>query len=109
MIIVVMVLVLLLMVSSYVSYNLYSKYQKLETISEENIEFILAIRSRVLSQQSYLRQIDRRGSFESDDEVGIFFKELKKIINDIASYLEIENEDDEKPSSTVLGNVTSER
>jgi hypothetical protein len=27
-----------------------------------------------------LKAIDRRGSFEADDEVGIFFKNLKTII-----------------------------
>lgn len=59
----------------------------------ENEQFILAIRNRVMSQRSYLKQLDRIGAFESDDEVGIFFKELKKIINDIAMYLDVEDED----------------
>jgi hypothetical protein len=73
---------------------MYKKYDYLEGVAQENVDFIVAIRARVLSQQSYLRQLDRLGSFESDDEVGIFFKELKKIINDISTYLEIENKDD---------------
>lgn len=72
---------------------MYKKYDSLEKVAQENVEFILAIRARVLSQQSYLRQLDRIGSFESDDEVGIFFKELKKIINDISTYLEINQEE----------------
>ena len=40
----------------------YSVYNSLETMLEE------------------MRQIDIRGSFESDDEVGVVFKELKDII-----------------------------
>jgi hypothetical protein len=40
--------------------------------------------------------LDRKGAFESDDETGYFFKELKKIINDIALYLELESEQDEE-------------
>ena len=28
-----------------------------------------------------INKIDKRGSFSSDDEVGYFFKELKKIIS----------------------------
>lgn len=98
MIVVVLFLVLLLIAAGYVIYNLYAKYSRLESIAMENQEFILAIRNRVMSQRSYLKQLDRRGSFESDDEVGYFFKELKKIINDISLYLEddvqIEEEDD---------------
>jgi hypothetical protein len=94
-----------LLTSFYVIYNLYKKYNELEVISLENQQFIVAIRNRVLSQQSYLRQLDKRGAFESDDEVGYFFKELKKIINDISSYLDIENEDEIEKSSSVLGNI----
>lgn len=92
MIIAVILLSILLCSSGYVIYNLYSKYSALEDIAKENVEFILAVRNRVLSQQSYLKQLDRKGAFESDDEVGVFFKELKNIINDIAMYLEMEKE-----------------
>ena len=67
----------------------------------ENQEFILAIRNRVMSQRSYLKQLDRHGSFESDDEVGYFFKELKKIINDISLYLEDDVEIEEENDNVV--------
>lgn len=72
----------------------------------ENQEFIFSIRNRVLSQRSYLRQLDRIGSFESDDEVGIFFKELKKIITDISVYLELEEEVEEEPTSKIRSRIT---
>lgn len=100
MIIALIMLSILVCLGGYVIYNLYSKYSALEEIAKENVEFILSVRSRVLSQQSYLKQLDRKGAFESDDEVGIFFKELKKIISDIAMYLEIENNEqtDDKTS-----------
>ena len=89
-------LILLLGGSVYIIYNMYKKYDELEKVAQENVEFILSLRSRVLSQQSYLKQLDRRGAFESDDEVGYFFKELKKIINDISFYLEVENEENQE-------------
>jgi len=86
-------LILLLCGATYSTYNLYKKYSELEKVAQENVDFILSVRARVLSQQSYLKQLDRKGAFESDDEVGYFFKELKKIINDIAIYLEMENDE----------------
>lgn len=99
-------LALLLLGCVYVIYNMYNKYAELERVAQENVDFILSIRSRVLSQQSYLKQLDRKGAFESDDEIGYFFKELKKIINDIAFYLEIEPEDgEEERSPSVLGSL----
>ena len=96
-------LFILLSVSIYITYNLYKKYDVLEELysnleksATEDQSFIFAMRSRVMSQRSYLKQLDKNGSFESDDEVGYFFKELKKIINDIAMYLELEESDEEK-------------
>lgn len=99
MILTVLLLFLVILVQFYVIYNLYMKYDKLETEYdktstklEEDQSFIESLRSRIMSQRSYLKQLDRRGAFESDDEVGYFFKELKKIINDISSYFDIPNE-----------------
>lgn len=106
MVILVIVLFLSLLTSLYVVYNLNKKYSELESIAMENQEFIISIRNRVLSQRSYLRQLDRIGSFESDDEVGIFFKELKKIITDISVYLELEEEVEEEPTSKIRSRIT---
>lgn len=64
----------------------------------ENERFLTELKNRVLSQQSYLRQLDRIGSFESDDETGYFFKEMKEIVNDIAVYFGETPKDDERLS-----------
>lgn len=95
---------------SYATYNLYVKYSKLEETANANLDFILSIRSRVLSQRSYLKQLDRKGAFESDDEVGYFFKELKKIVNDISTYLDIEQnqEDEQQDQQIIRSRITSE-
>lgn len=86
------VLVIALGVCGYIIFNLYRKYAMLESTAIDNQEFILALRNRVMNQRSYLRQLDKIGSFEADDEVGFFFTELKKIIADISSYFDMEYE-----------------
>ena len=48
-----------------------------------------------MSQRSYLKQLDRKGAFESDDEVGYFFKELKQIVEDISVFFGEEEDIDE--------------
>lgn len=103
-------LILILIASLYANYNLYVKYNALEETANENVDFIMSIRSRVLSQRSYLKQLDRKGAFESDDEVGYFFKELKKIVNDIATYLEMEPEsdNDSEQDQIIRSRITSE-
>ena len=67
-------------------------------VLSENEKFLKELKNRVLSQQSYLRQLDRIGSFEADDETGYFFKEMKEIVNDIAVYFGETPIDDERLS-----------
>ena len=105
MIIAIVVLSILLTISIYVNINLTQKFDKLDEMAQnsvdtllENEKFLTELRNRIRSQQSYLRQLDRIGSFEADDETGYFFKEMKDIMNDIAVYFGEEPIDDEKRS-----------
>lgn len=104
----IIVLSILLLASVYVNINLYKKLDKMEEMAEnsvdtllENEKFLTELKNRVLSQQSYLRQLDRIGAFEADDETGYFFKEMKDIVNDIAVYFGEEPLDDQR--SSILG------
>lgn len=105
MVITIVVLSILLVVSIYVNINLTKKFEKLEAMAEESVDALLeneklltTLKNRLLSQQSYLRQLDRIGAFEADDETGYFFKELKSIVNDISTYFgespTLDNEND---------------
>ena len=105
MLIVIIVLSILVLASVYVNINLYKKFDKMEEMAENSVEtllenekFLTELKNRVLSQQSYLRQLDRIGSFEADDETGYFFKEMKDIVSDIAVYFGEPPLDDEKTS-----------
>lgn len=101
----IIVLSILLSVSIFVNINLTKKYEDLETMAEESVDallenekFLTELRNRIRSQQSYLRQLDRIGAFEADDETGYFFKEMKEIVNDISVYFGEEPLDNEKSS-----------
>ena len=105
MLIVIIVLSILVLASVYVNINLYKKFDKMEEMAENSVEtllenekFLTELKNRVLSQQSYLRQLDRIGSFEADDETGYFFKEMKDIVSDIAVYFGEPPLDDKKSS-----------
>lgn len=105
MVITIVILSILLIVSIYVNINLTKKYEKLEEMTEDSVDillkneqFLTSLKNRLLSQQSYLKNLDRIGAFEADDETGYFFKELKSVVNDISNYFGVNTEDEEKRS-----------
>jgi hypothetical protein len=105
MVLTIIVLSICLSISIFVNINLTRKFEKLDDMAQdsvdallENEKFLTELRNRIRSQQSYLRQLDRIGSFEADDETGYFFKEMKDIMNDIAVYFGENPIDDEKKS-----------
>ncbi len=60
----------------------------------ENI--ILNISNTVESIKFQLKVIDDKGTFESDDEVGFFFEEVKQLGKDLDNLFETEVEENEK-------------
>tara|TARA_B100000214_G_scaffold362833_1_gene327687 strand:- start:605 stop:865 length:261 start_codon:yes stop_codon:yes gene_type:complete len=72
-----LVLVSLLFVTScYVIWNLTTKLESLEDWVSDFIDTIEKI-------QTELKEIDYRGSFESDDETGTIFEQIKLTINQL--------------------------
>ena len=67
---------LLFLTSCYVIWNINTK---LEFLEDWISDFIITIEK----VQRELKQIDYRGSFESDDETGIIFKEIKTIVSQL--------------------------
>jgi uncharacterized protein HemX len=101
----IIVLTICLGISIFVNINLTRKFEQLDEMAQESVDtllenekFLTELRNRIRSQQSYLRQLDRIGSFEADDETGYFFNEMKDIMNDIAVYFGENPIDDEKKS-----------
>ena len=67
-------------------------FYALRRINEyENI--ILNISNIIESIKLQLKTIDDKGTFESDDEVGFFFQEIKQLGNDLDNLFETEVED----------------
>ena len=72
-------MVLLFVTSCYVIWNLTTKQEMLE---DWITDFIKAVEK----VQFDLKQIDYKGYFEADDEVGIIFKEIQKIIKQLDNF-----------------------
>tara|TARA_A100001201_G_C3924979_1_gene151777 strand:- start:43 stop:330 length:288 start_codon:yes stop_codon:yes gene_type:complete len=93
------VLIIILSVAFVISFlinlNQMRKQEQLEDyindLEESNLkyyELFGSLRSRLGDSYSRMKAIDRLGSFESDDETGYIFKELKDIIKQLHGDIE---------------------
>lgn len=76
-------LILILSVAGYGIYNLLRRNEVLEDLVNDQATKLADIRTTVLSVESKLVSLDLKGSFESDDEVGFFFTEIRKLSNEL--------------------------
>ena len=60
-------------------YLLIKKNRTLEKIVVDQQQYIEAIGIVINNSDQLLKQMDSQGVFQSDDEVGVFFKNLKEI------------------------------
>tara|TARA_A100001515_G_scaffold114243_1_gene95674 strand:+ start:447 stop:659 length:213 start_codon:yes stop_codon:yes gene_type:complete len=58
--------------------------------------YLIRIQSLIDFSTEKMKQIDSSGHFESDDEVGFFFEEIKKIQNILDNLFETEEIEDAK-------------
>tara|TARA_B100000131_G_scaffold216189_1_gene207816 strand:- start:710 stop:970 length:261 start_codon:yes stop_codon:yes gene_type:complete len=72
-------MVLLLVTSCYVIWNLNAKQEVLE-------DWIVDFMETIEKIQFDLKKIDYRGSFESDDETGVIFNEIKNIVKQLDNF-----------------------
>jgi hypothetical protein len=73
-------------VLGYTTYNLLRKNEALEDVILEQEELISDITERIDSSMSRMKEIDRIGSFEADDETGFVFKNMYEIISELEQY-----------------------
>jgi hypothetical protein len=85
MIITIIILSVLVVVLGYTTFNLLRKNEKQEDILAGYLDYLDKISRVIEVSDEKLKQIDSRGTFESDDEVGFFFQQIKGlqgILND---------------------------
>ena len=68
---------------SYVVFNLTRKVERLETWIENYAQ-------RIQDTQQVLKEIDSKGTFESDDEIGVIFTSIKEAVDEINEITEEE-------------------
>jgi len=86
----IIILSVILTISILINFNQMRKQEALEEYIEElensNTEyyqFFTTLKSRMNESNSKLKQIDRLGSFEADDETGFIFTELRDMVDEL--------------------------
>jgi predicted PurR-regulated permease PerM len=80
------ILGILVVILGYTTFNLLRKNEKAEDIIISQSNFINDFSTQLKQSQSRLNEIDEKGTFQSDDEIGWFFKEIKQIQNNLLRF-----------------------
>jgi hypothetical protein len=88
--IIITVLSILVVVLGYTTFNLLTKNEKAEDILFSYKQYMTQVSDVIEQSAKKLKEIDSRGSFESDDEIGWFFKKIQ-LIQDILDQYKLRN------------------
>lgn len=80
------ILILVVIVCIYVIWNLNNKLTKAEDIIEEQIDYLRKVSLTIQESNLYVNQLDEKGHFRADDEIGTFFNFMKEIQDLINSF-----------------------
>jgi hypothetical protein len=79
MVITIIILSLIIVVLTFTTYNLLKKNEKCEDIIKSYEDYMVNLSNTIKLANFKLKEIDSKGSFESDDEVGFFFKTIQSL------------------------------
>lgn len=76
----------LVVILGYTTFNLLRKTEKSEDIISSQFTLIENISTQIKESSKRLEEIDVKGTFEGDDEIGWFFNEIKSIQNSLSQF-----------------------
>lgn len=101
-----LIAVTLCLISIGININLLRKNEYLEDIindaaeiNKELYDMLVLTKSRIDESYDRIKKLDRRGSFESDDEVGFFFNDLLTISENLKNSIQADEEEQENIES----------
>jgi hypothetical protein len=81
------VILIIVGVIGYVIWNLMKKVEKLESMIDVQERYITDFYDLVKQSEVKIKEIDSKQLFQSDDEVGFFFNNLKTIQEALSDYI----------------------
>ena len=93
------VLVAICIILLYIVRNLIIKNEKYEDVVQDQVQYLQNISKAIYEGQKHLQNLDERGVFQSDDEVGYFFEQMKYVQDELNRYMLPENYGKEEKQS----------
>ena len=75
----------------YIIRNLMVKVEKYEDVTLDQTQYLQNISNIIGESKKHLQNLDERGVFQSDDEVGEFFKQMTAVQEELDRYMLPEN------------------
>jgi len=86
MIILILILSVTILIMGYIIRNLLIKNEEQEDILSSYMVYLNKISDIIEFSDKKLKEVDAKGSFESDDEIGFFFQSIKQIQETLNSF-----------------------
>ncbi len=80
-------LIITFIIILYIIFNLLKKVEKLEKTNIEQEQFILDLYNLIKYSEEKIKEIDSNQLFQSDDDIGFFFTNIKNIQNLLSEYI----------------------
>ena len=93
MIITIILLSITTLVFGFTTINLLRKNEKYEDVVAEQELLISDIAVKIDSSMARMKELDRLGSFEADDETGFVFKNMYEVISELEEYYGTQEEE----------------
>jgi hypothetical protein len=85
------ILVGIILILSYIIRNLLLKVENYEDVTLDQTQYLQNISNLIGDSKKHLNKLDERGVFQSDDEVGYFFEQMKLVQKELDRYMLPEN------------------
>ena len=76
---IIILLSLLVVILGYTTFNLLRKNERAEDIVTQYNEYLTEFNKQIKFTSKRLKEIDAKGTFKSDDEIGWFFTQIKNL------------------------------
>lgn len=81
------IIIIILGIIGYIIWNLMKKAEKLEEMISVQEKYIMEFYDLIKQSELKIKEIDEKQLFQSDDEIGFFFTNIKVIQEALSDYI----------------------